>query len=25
VVLATNSGVHHLDWGIAGRNLVPGH
>ncbi len=23
VVLATNSGLHHLDWGIAGRPLVP--
>jgi sugar lactone lactonase YvrE len=22
-VLATNSGLHHLDWGIAGRNVVP--
>lgn len=23
LVLATNSGVHHLDWGVAGRDLVP--
>jgi sugar lactone lactonase YvrE len=23
VVLATNSGLHHLDWGIAGRPLIP--
>jgi len=23
VVLATNSGLHHLDWGIAGRPLFP--
>src|SRR3974390_1301432 len=23
VVLATSIGVHHLDWGIAGRDLVP--
>lgn len=23
VVLATNNGLHYLDWGIAGRNLVP--
>ena len=23
LVLATNSAVHHLDWGIEGRNLVP--
>jgi sugar lactone lactonase YvrE len=23
VVLATSSGVHYLDWGIAGRNLLP--
>ena len=22
-VLATNSGLHHLDWGIAGRPLIP--
>jgi sugar lactone lactonase YvrE len=25
VVLATNSGVYHLDWGIAGRDLLPTH
>ncbi len=23
VVLATNSGLHHLDWGIGGRPLIP--
>jgi len=23
LVLATNSGLHHLDWNIAGRNLIP--
>lgn len=23
VVLASNNALHHLDWGIAGRNLVP--
>src|SRR5215472_11307892 len=22
-VLATTSGLHHLDWGIAGRNIIP--
>jgi sugar lactone lactonase YvrE len=25
VVLATNTGLHHLDWGVAGRRLVPAH
>jgi sugar lactone lactonase YvrE len=25
VVLATNSGLHHLAWDIAGRNIVPSH
>lgn len=25
VVLATNSGLHHLSWDIAGRNIVPSH
>ena len=25
VVLASNNAVHHLDWGISGRNLVPAH
>lgn len=25
LVLATNSGILHLDWGIAGRDLVPAH
>ena len=24
-VLATNSGLHHLDWGVAGRPLIPLH
>ena len=25
VVLSTNSGLHHLAWDIAGRNIVPSH
>ncbi len=25
VVLATNSGLHHLAWDIAGRNIIPTH
>jgi len=24
LILATNNGLHHLDWGIAGRPLIPG-